>query len=149
MNYQPLTLTCECGYRTPAVGRNGLPLTAGAARGAFKQHKCVKAPRVRRRMVVPCGECGREREVYAESAHRADRCPSCAHRDANIRRQSDIDVIAVERLLMRSPVRSTRAERQAAVTYLTRNGLTARQIAERARISERTVVRLRSRARAA
>jgi DNA-binding CsgD family transcriptional regulator len=55
--------------------------------------------------------------------------------------------MAVERLLAGMPVNSTRAERQAAVAALTARQKTAAEIAERLRVSQRTVVRLRARER--
>lgn len=51
----------------------------------------------------------------------------------------------VDEVLTGSPVKSTRAERQVATAILTRKGLSARLIAERLCITERTVHRLRTR----
>ena len=136
MNYQPLVLACDCGYRTPTVGRSGHPLTEGKARRAFKQHKCQKAPRKYRS--IPCSMCG-------QPATWVGRCRSCASQIAATQRNSWLDEMAVERLLAAQPVQATRAERQAAVTYLTGKRMSARLIAERLRLSERTVVRLRNR----
>ena len=135
MNHAPLILTCDCGYRTPSLGRSGLPLTEGKALRAFKQHKCQKAPR--RYPVVPCRSCG----GWSRSGH----CRSCAGREHTTRLHAWLDEMAVQRLLASQPVRATRAERQAAVTYLTGKRMSARLIAERLRLSERTVVRLRNR----
>lgn len=73
-----------------------------------------------------------------------------AGRAAQTARQAGLDAIAVERLVMgRPPAVSTRAERQRAVAILTRRGLSARRIAETIGVSQRTVVRLRGRGRAA
>ena len=134
MNYQPLVLACDCGYRTPSLGRNGLPLSEGMARRAFGQHKCQH---MKPRPAMACRGCGRLTWV--------GRCRSCANRDNAERRNAWLDEMAVQRLLAAQPVRATRAERQAAVTYLTGKRMSARLIAERLRLSERTVVRLRNR----
>lgn len=79
-------------------------------------------------------------------------CPSCvalrsAHavkiRTALTARQ-DVDEIAVERAVIGDrPARLNKAERIAAAARLTRNGLTARQIATRLRVTPRTVTRYR------
>ena len=135
MIHRPLILTCGCGYRTPQAGRSGLPLTEGKALRAFKQHKCQKAPR--RYPVVPCRSCG--------GWSRTGRCRSCSGRERTARLNAWVDEMAVQRLLASQPVRATRAERQAAVTYLTDKRMSARVIAERLKVSERTVVRLRNR----
>jgi DNA-binding NarL/FixJ family response regulator len=90
-----------------------------------------------------CPDCG------APKHRTSERCLPCGQAVAveklrDYHRQ--VDDVAVDRLISGSRVRTTRAERQAAVTYLTGHGLSARQIANRTRMSARTVQRLRSRA---
>lgn len=55
-----------------------------------------------------------------------------------------VDEIAVERACNGDPVTLTVAERAEAVRLMTAKGMTARQIAERLRMAERTVVRYRT-----
>ena len=56
----------------------------------------------------------------------------------------DIDEMAVDRLRSGSPVKANPGERRAAARLLARYGLSASQIAERLRVSQRTVERYRS-----
>lgn len=148
MNYQSLILTCECGYRTPESGRNGWPLTERRARRAYRDHR-RRHDRDESRM-VPCMVCGTARQLtrYYDPSPRCLRCALVARSEEMRDRHSQVDEMAVERLLSGSMVQATRAERQAAITYLTGHGLSAREIAERIRVSSRTVQRLRSRAAA-
>ena len=134
-----ILLACDCGYHTPRVGRSGHPLTEAKARRAFEQHKCQKAPR--RYTLIPCRVCG-------QPATWAGRCRSCASREAATQRNAWMDEMAVERLLAAQPIHATRAERQAAIAYLTGKRMSARVIAARLKVSERTVVRLRNRSAA-
>lgn len=93
--------------------------------------------------MVPCVVCGVERAIYGFARDRVaaeERAcsPTCW--------QADQDEMAVERLLAgHPPVRTTRAERQAAVAHLTRRGTPTMVIAERLRVTRRTVERLRAR----
>ena len=135
-------MTCDCGYSTPATGRDGRPLSDAMTQFLFRRHRC--APRDRHGDIITealCGDCGQVRQVHTPGA----RCLQCAYRE-RAARQAELDDIAVERLLAGSPVAATRAERQAAVAYLTGHGLSARAIAERTGMSSRTAQRLRSRA---
>lgn len=95
---------------------------------------------------IPCPECGTPRPITDHNCKRAEirPCRACFLRALN-ERQADIDEMAVERLLSGSPVRSTRAERQLAVAYLTERKQPLALIAERLHISRRTAERLRQR----
>lgn len=108
---------------------------------------------------VPCPKCGQKRPIHYQtpaSIRRAEQrpCHNCnpggSHtpRPGNNDWQSEVDEVAVQRLLSGSRVRSTRAERQAAVAYLD-GRLPAPVIAERIGASQRTVERLRQRIREA
>jgi DNA-binding NarL/FixJ family response regulator len=102
---------------------------------------------------VQCWSCGETRHVtdaYARDAqHRT--CIRCADRSLSgfrqwNQRQAELDEVAVERIIAGTPPpQSTRAEREAAVAYLTQHGYSADAISRRTRMSERTVVRLRRR----
>jgi len=105
-------------------------------------------------MPIPCARCGQPRTIRiyhsSEIAAAAARCCwSCGYsraRSHNNQWQTEVDDMAVVRLLAGTPPRrTTRAERQAAVRILTQKRLTAEQIAAQLRISSRTVVRLRTR----
>jgi DNA-binding NarL/FixJ family response regulator len=102
------------------------------------------------RFEIPCPSCGRLRVLRCSGRWEQERarerlCMGCA----GTARREFVDEMAVERLLSGSPVRANAVERRIAVVYLTRHGLSARQVAERLRVTQRTVVRLRARARAA
>lgn len=56
---------------------------------------------------------------------------------------SDIDWVVVDRLVAGIPVRSNRAERIEAAAIMTRRGMSAAEIAEQMRCSDRSVVRYR------
>jgi hypothetical protein len=150
VNHQPLILTCDCGYRTPPHGRNGQPLTEGVARQAFAHHKC-DGRELRTPTEIVCPECGESRRVSRidRAGARCRRCAiaaSTADLNARHQRQNELDEIAVERIIAGTPPpQSTRAEREAAVAYLTQHGYSADAISRRTRMSERTVVRLRRR----
>jgi hypothetical protein len=148
---QPLILTCDCGYRTPEVGRNGQPLSDARAKYAFGMHTCTPILRRTQRITVPCADCGTLRTIRKDSTwkERTGRCRSCGQAARAQRTRADIDEMAVARLIAGSPVRSTPAERLQAVAQLSRRRLSCRQISERMGVSRRTVVRLRARARAA
>lgn len=62
-------------------------------------------------------------------------------------RYKGVDEVAVQRLLSGSRVQATRAERQAAVTYLVDRRVPNSVIAARIHASQRTVERLRQRMR--
>ena len=152
VNFQPLVLACDCGYRTPEVGRNGQPLSEAKAKDVFNRHSCAKRTDPQYyRLEVPCKECGKPRLIRRDTVHQNRVCRACwtQHwRTLLTARHQELDEMAVERILMRSPVVSTRAERQAAVEYLARRGLSGREIARRTGMSQRTVERLRARAAA-
>lgn len=121
-----LILVCHCGYGTT-------PRKAAHSRAAFKRHHCRSRAcpdcgGTRSRQATYCLPCGQERGVRALREWHAS-----------------VDEIAVDRLIAGTRVRSTRAERQAAVAYLTRHGMSAREIARRTGMSSRTVQRLRGR----
>lgn len=94
---------------------------------------------------VRCRPCGwRHFLVTQYGTYRPQRMtPLCVQPD-------EVDEMVIERLIAGDPpAGATTAERQYAAEILTRRGLSARQIAERMGLSARTVVRLRSRTRAA
>lgn len=103
---------------------------------------------------VPCRECGAVRWVngpVAAARTAKGLCRPCyrAQYLREIARPAvdQVDEMAVQALLSGRPVRTTRPERQVAVTYLTDRRESAARIAERLRISQRTVTRLRRRQR--
>ena len=79
----------------------------------------------------PCQLCSTRRSEHSRLAHMA--------------RDTEPDELVVEFLVAGTAIRATRVERQAAVAELTRRGWTARRIADRLRITQRSVERLRSR----
>lgn len=112
----------------------------------------------RPRINVICPECGQERMVVQSQGirvHQNRMCHRCAGQlSTGVRmtggharaRQAQVDTIAVERLIAgQPPTHVTRAERQAAVHYLTQHGHSISAISRRTRMSTRTVERLRNR----
>ena len=108
--------------------------------------------------LVECVWCGQPRSVYIDRPYRLERarnrpCKACWLRRITIHQVAlsteEPDHAAVQRLLNGAPVKAGVADMQAAVKYLDSHGMSARQIAERLRVSERTVVRMRARNRAA
>lgn len=102
-----------------------------------------------------CELCGRIRLFCCHGCSRRY-CRSCWHHfigpavSEGLRAwHESVDEVAVQRLLSGEPPRTTtRAERQRAVSYLVDHRLPNSTIAERLRVSQRTVERLRSRAKA-
>jgi DNA-directed RNA polymerase specialized sigma24 family protein len=97
-----------------------------------------------------CRGCGRVRTLRAWWPHEVQRfarrrCRACTLKPTTPPQvgAGEPDEMAVERLVSGSPVQSYPADRKAAVEYLTARGLTARQIADRLRVSDRTVTRWR------
>jgi DNA-binding NarL/FixJ family response regulator len=99
--------------------------------------------------LIPCPQCGVPRPLKIRAAtQRAEAeqrvCTAC--NTTNIRNWPvEPDEMAIERLVAGIPVRARPVERQAAVAYLTRQRLSAAQIARRIGCTKRTVERHRQR----
>lgn len=135
-------MTCDCGYSTPTTKWDGQPLSDARQRFVFRRHRCAPNRDEHGRPITEtvCVDCGETRWVRRP---RGDRCERCARKNPW---HAWFDEMAVDRLLAGNPPpRTSRAERQAAVIYLSNRGLPANVIAERIHVSTRTVVRLRNR----
>lgn len=100
-----------------------------------------------RAVLVVCPDCGRERTVQARPSAAGRRCARCNAlyaRQLATARQAEVDDVVVDRLTAGFRVKSTSAERRAAVAVLSRRGLTCELIAARMHTTPRAVQRMRS-----